>query len=341
MPVYLTRAVDTPASVARRFSLPVEELCRLNGLEDRRRLTEGLALYLPEEGQPVRSLELLGCPYEPLPAARRAALLPRLSWWAGGETPGEAEAAGAAPLLLRAGWTRGGGWSAETVHAWLQDRETADTLVREVGEGAYSGLYWLLGEAHPFDARPLAAMTEALAEKLHAAGKYLFLGLSVEAETLFPAAAAADRVVLLAPASFPSGPLPRPNAPLDALTDQLMRAVGVLPADRLLLGLSAYGTCWDARGPVPITQAAALHLAVASGARVCWDAQAGECRFRCPDALGQPRTVWFEDLRAFRARVELVDALGLIGLALQSAPLPCTASWSWLHSRYEVRTAPM
>lgn len=341
MPVYLTRAVDTPASVARRFSLSVEELCRLNGLEDRRRLTEGLALYLPEEGRPVRALELLGCPYEPLPAARRAALLPRLSWWAGGETPGEAEAAGAAPLLLRAGWTRAGGWSAETVHAWLQDPETADTLVREVTDGGWRGLYWLLGEVHPFDARPLAAMTEALAETLHAAGKYLFLGLSAEAEALFPAAAAADRVVLLAPASAPAGALPRPNAPLDALTDQLMRAVGVLPADRLLLGLSAYGTCWDARGPAPITQAAAQHLAVASGAAVCWDAQAGECRFRCPDALGQPRTVWFQDLRAFRARIELADALGLAGLSLQSAPLPCAACWSWLHSRCEVRPAPM
>lgn len=341
MPVYLTRAVDTPASVARRFSLPVEELCRLNGLEDRRRLTEGLALYLPEEGRPVRSLELLGSPYEPLPAARRTALQLRLSWWAVEDRPGEAEAAGAAPLLLRAGWTREGGWSAETVHAWLQDEKTTDTLVREVTDGGWRGLYWLLGEAHSFDARPLAAMAEALAEKLHAAGKYLFLGLPVEAEVLLPAAAAADRVVLLSPASGPTGPLPRPNAPLDALRAQLTRAVGLLPADRLLLGLSAYGTCWGTRGPVPIPQAAALHLAVASGAAVCWDARSGECCFRCPNAFGHPRSVWFQDLRAFRARVELADALGLIGLALQSAPLPCPACWSWLHSRYEVRPAPM
>ena len=341
MPVYITRAGDTPANLARRFGLSVRELCRLNALDDPRRLSEGLALYLPEGPGPLRRMELLACPYEPLPAAQRAALLPELSWWAGGGIPTETEEAGTVPLLLKAGWDAAGSWSAERAHALLHDPGTVRELLGELEQGAFRGLYLLLGSVHAFDAAALAALLAALAEGLHAAGRYLLLGLAAEEEALFPAAAAADRVVLLSPSHAPIGALPRPNAPLDTLEERLCRALRSLPAEKLLLGLSGYGTRWRAGQPEPISQLSAVHLAVAAGAALRWDAASGERFFRFTDPLGEVCSVWFQDLRSFRSRVELVESLGLAGLALQPAQR-LNAPWlALLRSRWEAALIPL
>ena len=331
MPIYVCHAGDTPSSVARRFSLPVEELCRLNALSDPQRLTEGLALILPEESGAPCCLELLVCPYEPLPPSVRDDLLPRLSWWADGRCP--EDCAGAAPLLRCALWEEGGAWSAAAAHALLREPQTADQLCEAVENGGFAGLYLLLVGLYAFDGPLLASFLPLLAAGLHRRGRYLLLGLDAEEVALFPYAGSADRITLLSPARRNSESLPRPNAPLDRLRIQLEAAVDALPAEKLLLGLSDYGTLWQTGETQPIPHMAALHRAVASGLVIRWDVRSGECCFEDGGTA-----FWIQDLRSFEVRLALAEEFGLAGLALQPG-LPHNAGvWALLQSRCRVKT---
>ena len=334
MSVYVCRAGDSPSAVARRFSLSVGELCRLNALPDLRPFSEGLALFLPEAEPPSAALELLACPYEPLPPSLRAALLPRLSWWADGQCP--EEAAGAAPLLRCALWEEDGAWSAAGAHARLQDAGAAGELAAAAEAGGFAGLYLLPVGLYAFDGPRLASFLPPLAAELHRRGLYLLLGLDAEADAFFPCAGAADRIVLLSPARRNAAPLPCPNAPLDRLREQLDRVLGTLPAGKLLLGLSDYGTLWRAGEPRPLSRTLALHRALAAGLPIRWDAPSAECRCRDGDEV-----FWFPDLRSFEARMALAAEAGLAGLALQPGPPLDAALWALLQSRCRVKTIPI
>lgn len=331
MPVIVCRTGDTPSAIARRFSLSVEELCRLNALPDPQCLTEGLALFVPEADRPPYCLELLACPYEPLPPSVRGDLLPHLSWWADGNCP--KDSAGAAPLLRCALWDESGAWSAAAAHGLLRAPEAADELCEAVEAGGFAGLYLLPVGLYAFDGPLLASFLPLLAAGLHRRGRYLLLGLDAEEAELFPYAEAADRIVLLSPARRNTEPLPRPNAPLDQLRVQLEAAAEALPAEKLLLGLSDYGTRWQAGEAQPISHMAALHRAVAAGLPIRWDARSGECCFEDGGTA-----FWLQDLRSVEARLALAAELGLAGLALQPT-LPYNAGlWALLQSRCRVKT---
>ena len=334
MPVIVCRAGDTPSSVARRFSLSVEDLCRLNALPDPQRLAEGLALFLPEDSGPPYSLELLACPYEPLPPSVRDILLPHLSWWADGCCP--EDSAGAAPLLRCALWDESGAWSATAAHELLRAPEAADELCEAVEACGFAGLYLLPVGLYAFDGPLLASFLPLLAAELHRRGCYLLLGLDAEEVALFPHAGAADRVVLLSPARQNTESFPRPNAPLDRLRRHLEAAVGALPAEKILLGLSDYGTLWQDGQAQTIPHTAALHRAVAARQAIRWEARSGECCFEDGGTA-----FWLQDLRSFEARLALAAELGLGGLALQPG-LPHNAGlWALLQSRCRVKTIPL
>ena len=331
MPVIVCRAGDTPSAIARRFSLSVEELCRLNALADPRRLTEGLALFVPGADSMPYAPELLACPYEPLPPSVRDDLLPHLSWWADGSCP--EDRAGAAPLLRCALWEESGAWSAAAAHRLLRAPEAADELCEAVEAGGFSGLYFLPVGLYGFDGPLLASFLPPLAAGLHRRGRYLLLGLEAGDAALFPYAEAADRIVLLSPARRNTEPLPRPNAPLDPLRAQLEAAAEALPAEKLLLGLSDYGTFWQGGETQPISHVAALHRAVAAERPIRWDERAGECWFEEGNT-----SFWIQDLRSFEARLALAAELGLAGLALQPG-LPHNAGlWALLQSRCRIKT---
>ena len=276
------------------------------------------------------------CPYAPLPPSLRDALLPELSWWAGKEYP---ENPGSAVALLRySNWDESGAWSAQRGHELLCDLGSVDRLCEAVAAGGFHGLYLLLGGLYPFDAPLLAAMLPVLAAELHRSGHYLLLGLDAEEPSLLAAAASADRVVLLSPAQSAAGSIPRPNAALDALDKALASALRLLPSEKLLLGLSDYGTLWSGGEAHPLSSVSAIHRAAAGGLPIRWDAASGECCLRDTDAFGRDVTVWFPDLRSLSARLTRLEEAGLAGLALQPGLPFNTAAWSLLHSRFSIKT---
>ena len=366
MQIYLTQTGDTLPALARRFRTEAAALARLNQLSDPQNLTPGLALLIPgSEAAPTQVLEISAGIAPGFPAGLQQELHSALSFAClygsslekeGLSVPpdcrGLSQAArteGALPLLALSS-----GGDAALIHRLLTGAETAaaffESLTPALENSGCQGLYLSLEALYPFDREALAAFLEKLADRLHRQGAFLMMALPPLGQTarepllrygLEPLlhGAPADRVVLLGYGwGDPQSP-PQPTAPLDRLRAALDGLPSSLPPEKLLLGLSVYGCRWT----VPwqpgnpgraLPHTAAVDLAVACGAQVQLSRAAMASCFRFVDDLGLSQQVWFEDVRSFQARLELVREYGLAGVHIWTANRLCRPLMPLLQSRF-------
>ena len=86
------------------------------------------------------------------------------------------------------------------------------------------------------------------------------------------------------------------------------------------MGFSNYGYNWNLpwkQGDAArvISNAAALNLAISTGADVKFDQNAQAPFFTYTDSALQRHVVWFEDVRSVYARLQLVKEFGLAGIS--------------------------
>jgi spore germination protein YaaH len=83
------------------------------------------------------------------------------------------------------------------------------------------------------------------------------------------------------------------------------------PADRLDLGIAAYGYGWGPSAPESVTDASARALVEADGSEPTWDEEAGEWTALLSDGT----RLWWADARSAELREALAAELGLRGTA--------------------------
>lgn len=122
-----------------------------------------------------------------------------------------------------------------------------------------------------------------------------------------------------------------PLAPVDWVEDVLAYAADRIPADKLLLGVTATGYDWTVRGGVPVGHARAIDLANrhAEG-RVEFDPLGEAPWFRYVAADGAAHEVWFEDARALRVKRWVAAAAGVRGILLWLSASPDPGVWAEL-----------
>lgn len=368
MKIITARAGDSPGSLERRWGLRAGELVRLNGLSDPRRLTEGLALAVPEPGEtPDQSFEIGAVAESGLPDTLAEELLGELSYFCPfcrcpspegdlrpeeGSGPAQAAKAGV-PAMLTVANLEEGGYSAALAHALLATdrsrRRLLESLLTALKEGGYSGVYLSFCYLHPFDRENYNAFLRLAAPLLHSSGLYLMTALAPkedDSERSMLCSAhdyalhgqLADRCLLLAYDWGYAYSAPQAVSPLDRIRSVLDYAAGKLPLGKLSLGVSGRGYSW----PLPwrlgtraeaLSRAAAEDLAVSAGAEIRLDPLTGSSSFTCSDALGGRRRIWFEDLRSLKERISLAEEYGLAGLSLICGRRPDLAALRYLKSR--------
>lgn len=143
-------------------------------------------------------------------------------------------------------------------------------------------------------------------------------GLLYEAHDYASLGDAADRVFLMTYEwGYKYGP-PMAVAPLDRVRAVLNYALTRIPAEKILLGIANYGYDWtlpfDKNRPADtISQPEALALALRYGAAIEFDPVAASPHFDYTDENGEAHSVWFEDLRSIRAKLDLINEAGLLG----------------------------
>lgn len=106
---------------------------------------------------------------------------------------------------------------------------------------------------------------------------------------------------------------PGPIASVLWVEEVVKYALGLVPKERILLGIAAYGYDWPPSGIAKsVTFTEAMELAALEGALLKWDPAHKVPFFE----YGDKRQVWFENRYSLRYKVELVEKYQLAGIAL-------------------------
>ncbi len=216
---------------------------------------------------------------------------------------------------------RNGQWDAALIHQIITDPQPraehiaaiVDLVTRRQWEGIdidYESLY-------AADRGAYSVFIRDLATALHQAGKRLTL--TVHAKTAEPGdwsgaraedwralGESADEVRVMAYDYSTEDSSPGPIAPLTWVLSVLELAVAEIPRDKIMLGLATYGYDWPSGEQGQDLQwADAEALARAHNVPVKWDPVSQSPWFAYTDDRGRPHTVWYENARSLKDKVDL------------------------------------
>lgn len=130
--------------------------------------------------------------------------------------------------------------------------------------------------------------------------------------------------------------IPGPIASIGFVRQVLNFATTQIPSQKIKLGMAVYGYDWVADGGLPrtLTYQDAINLAYRYNAQVVFDEEAQEPTFRYTAEDGTNHIVWFEDVRSFSAKLNLVFQYNLGGIAVWRLGQEDPRIWNALRMRF-------
>lgn len=218
----------------------------------------------------------------------------------------------------------------DVVHTMLSEPEFRERFIREllrvVEERGYDGVNLDLEGVPPGDRDAYTRLVCELAERLHAAGRELSVDVPAKtsdegsdwsaAYDYAALAGCADQVVIMAYDYHWSGSGPGPVSPLPWFRRVLGYALSRIPAEKLVIGIPAYGYDWPEGGRGRgITYREAVETAERHGATIVYDEAAGEATYSYVDGDGVRHVVWFSTARSMAERIKAAASMGVYSVA--------------------------
>lgn len=139
-----------------------------------------------------------------------------------------------------------------------------------------------------------------------------------------------DQVILMTYEEHWGASPPGSVASLPWVTRVLNYAIANIPREKIYLGIPLYGYDWPERGSGQvISYQRAIELARRQGAPLQWDVTQHSTFFRY-ETGGVRHTVYFEDPRSLREKLELAQRMGIRGVALWEMNLSYARMWEVL-----------
>lgn len=227
---------------------------------------------------------------------------------------------------------RNGHWDSALIHGIItepQKRATHITAILDIVQShQWAGIDIDYESLYAADRSAFSAFALDLSDALHQAGKRL--SVTVHAKTTEPGdwsgaraqdwqalGKVADEVRVMAYDYSTENSSPGAIAPLPWVDGVLQLAVSEIPHDKILLGVPTYGYDWRiGQSAQDVQWAEADAIAQAHNAPVMWDPTAQSSWFAYTDSQGRPHTVWFEDARSMKAKLDLALTYRIGGVAI-------------------------
>jgi len=147
----------------------------------------------------------------------------------------------------------------------------------------------------------------------------------------------ADQVMIMAYDEHGYSSGPGPIASAGWVEAVIKYALSAMPANKIMLGVPAYGFDWTAglKGPKYLSYDMAMNLAKQTRSTVLWDGQAKVPYFKYTSSDGKAHEVWFENGASTAAKLELVDQYDLKGIALWRLGMEDPAAWQIIGDRIQ------
>lgn len=112
-------------------------------------------------------------------------------------------------------------------------------------------------------------------------------------------------------------------------------ALTVIPKNKIVLGLAAYGYDWSIGSTSPATAYSidgCYSLAKKYNAQIQWDPTSGSCYFNYTDSSEHSHSVWSEDSNSISYKLQSVNSYELGGIAIWKLGFDNTAYWETINS---------
>lgn len=146
----------------------------------------------------------------------------------------------------------------------------------------------------------------------------------------------ADQVVMMTYDEHWSGGSPGPIASIGWVQNVVDYALTVIPREKLMLGIAAYGYDWTPNGlgskAYSISQA--YSIAANKGAQIQWDPVSKSPYFKYNDDSGVSHVVWFENSTSIGYKLDIVNNYNLHGIAIWRLGLEDSDYWAAIETKF-------
>lgn len=125
-----------------------------------------------------------------------------------------------------------------------------------------------------------------------------------------------DKVIIMAyDEHYPGGPA-GPIASIEWVKEVVNYSLTVIPKEKLVLGVAAYGYDWSSNGTKSYGIDKINDIAVSYGASIQWDSVSQSPYFNYTDSSKIKHTVWFENSTSLSHKLDIANQYGLSGIAI-------------------------
>lgn len=145
-----------------------------------------------------------------------------------------------------------------------------------------------------------------------------------------------DQVVLMTYDEHWSGGPAGPIASIGWVQKVVEYALTVMPAEKIVLGIAAYGYDWPSNGSSAksLSISKAYSTASSKGAQIKWDQVSKSPYFNYTDSSGIYHTVWFENSTSIEYKLDIVNNYDLHGIAIWRLGLENSDFWTAIATKF-------
>lgn len=241
----------------------------------------------------------------------------------------------------------------DVAHRILSDPQKRWSLVMNIfyllRDNGFDGVEIDIEDIYPGDSQLFNQFMAELAAQLKPAGYYISVALPAKFSDTpntswgdsFDYATIghhADQVVVMAYDEHGAYSDPGPIASLPWVEKVVQYTVSKIPAQKVLLGIPAYGFDWNCDGGTPryISYNLAMEIARWYGIPINWDTKTEVPYFRYTDENGSRHEVWFENASSWAGKLDLVAKYNLKGAAIWRLGMEDPDSWRVIGDKFTI-----
>ncbi len=366
---------ETLFSIAQRYGIDLNTIYRNNpNLKGRPLIYEGQTLVIEFERNPVSQIDVNGYAYPYIDKSLLRTTLPYINYMTpftygitengslvqldDEELIDMALSYGVLPLMHLSTLTENGNFSNELASLVLNNEEIQENLITEIIENmqekGYRGLDIDFEFVYPQDSLLYGDFVGKLRSRLNPLGYEVIAalapktsdnqrGLLYEGHNYQAIGNNANAVLLMTYEwGYTYGP-PLAVAPIRNVRQVVEYALGIIPPEKIFLGVPNYGYDWTlpyVKGESKadsISNVEAIQIAANNGAEINFDEVSQSPWFRYTDQNGRQHEVWFEDVRSIQQKFNLITEKGLRGAGYWNLMRPFQQNWSLLNFMFDVQ----
>lgn len=146
-----------------------------------------------------------------------------------------------------------------------------------------------------------------------------------------------DQILIMTYDEHYPGGTPGPIASINWVTSVVNYSLTVIPKEKILLGLAAYGYDWYSTTTKAYSVTGCYNLSSTYNVLINWDDVSKSPYFKYIDSSNVSHSVWFENGQSISYKLDLVNQKGLAGVGIWRLGLENSDYWTSINSKFGIK----